>query len=209
MNLLLADDHGLFRQGLSLIVKKIFPSCLLQHNNCWTDVHQKIEQQDFDLVLLDIFMPRQHPWEQELKLLLSKNPQLIICIISASTDNEHIQTAFKLGVKGYICKAAEPDELQLALLQVHAGKVYFPPQMRSNKINSQNKSTCNKLTLRQQDILKLVTQGCCNKIISRKLSITESTVKRHLHNTFRILKAKNRTEAVKIARQQCLLSQPH
>ena len=81
--------------------------------------------------------------------------------------------------------------------------------MRSNKINSQNKSTCNKLTLRQQDILKLVTQGRCNKIISRKLSITESTVKRHLHNIFRILKAKNRTEAVEIARQQCLLSQPH
>jgi len=207
MNLLLADDHTLFRQGLSLIIEEIFPFSRLQYSDCWTDVHQITSQQHFELVLLDLFMPRQYSWEQELEYLLINNPHLIICVISASTEMEDIQATFKLGVKGYICKMAETNELQRALLQVYAGKNYFPVQMWPD-INN-NKNIYNKLTLRQHDILKLLSRGYCNKMIAKKRGITENTVKRHLYNIFQILKAKNRVEAIEIARQQCLLHQPY
>lgn len=206
MNLLLADDHSLFRQGLSLILEKIFPFSQLHYSNCWIDVHQITAQQHFDLVLLDLFMPRHHSWEQELKRLLVNNPNLIICIISASKETEDIQITFKLGVKGYICKTADAHELQWALLQIYAGKNYFPEQMWPN---SHNTNICNTLTLRQYDILKLVTQGYSNKLIANKLNITENTVKRHLYNIFQRLGVKNRTEAIDVARQQCLLHQPY
>lgn len=201
MNILLADDHALFRQGLCMIVEEIFLTCCITQCCCWEEVHQTISFHSFDLILLDIFMPKKHIWKEELKQLVQQNPDTPICIISASSEIEHIQTAFQLGVKGYICKTTEPSEMMNALLKISQGNIYFPPQLQpfSNKIVS-------ILTLRQQEILKLVAKGKSNKLIARQLHLSESTVKRHIYNICQILNTRNRIEAIEAARQQGLLS---
>jgi DNA-binding NarL/FixJ family response regulator len=194
MNILLADDHALFRQGLWMIIEEIFPTCSLYQCESWEDIPQNIS---FDLMLLDIFMPRKHTWEEKLAQLAQHNSNTSICIISASSEIEHIQTAFQLGAKGYICKTTEPSEMMNALLEISQGNIYFPPQLQPS---------FNTLTLRQQEILKLMANGKCNKLIARQLHLSESTVKRHIYNICQILNTHNRVEAIEAARQQGLLS---
>ncbi|MEY3219629.1 MAG: hypothetical protein RIT27_986 [Pseudomonadota bacterium] len=201
MHILLADDHALFRQGLVMLIEATFSNCSITECTNWEEVYQLFSSNHFDLVLLDIFMPRQHHWEEELETLIHLNSNIPICMISASSETEHIQTAFQLGVKGYLCKTAEPQEITRALLEISRGNEYFPLQLQSH-LNQ----TIYDLTLRQQEILKLMANGQCNKSIARQLNISESTVKRHLYNTYQILNAHNRVEAIEIARQKGLLS---
>ena len=201
MNILLADDHALFRQGLCMIIETIFPTCYTIQCSCWEEVHQTISFHSFDLILLDIFMPKIHNLGEELDRLIQRNPNTPICIISASSEIEHIQTAFQHGAKGYICKTTEPSEMMNALLEISQGNTYFPPQLQPflNK-------TIPALTLRQQEILKLMANGKSNKLIARQLHLSESTVKRHIYNICQTLNTHNRVEAIEIARQQGLLS---
>lgn len=199
MQLLIADDHALFREGLSMIIEGLFPNGCIHQNSSWEEAHQTIQLYQFDLVLLDIFMPRQQSWEEELSSLVQQYPTLPICIISASSEKEHIQTVFNMGVKGYICKIAEVTEITTALLKISQGGNYFPPHI------SDDKNQHYPLTLRQQEILNLMAIGKCNKLIARQLYLTENTVKRHIYNICQILNTHNRVEAIEIARKQGLL----
>ncbi|WP_353572536.1 response regulator transcription factor [Candidatus Albibeggiatoa sp. nov. BB20] len=207
MNLLLADDHTLFRKGLCMILKGVFPNCKIQDKSCWQDVHASLKRDQFDLVLVDLFMPRDYSWEQELTTLIDSNPTTHICIVSGSADQSHLKTAFKAGIRGYICKAANTKEMIQALLKVQTGGIYFPPQMwqATTSVHGREATYINPLTPRQQEILGFLARGYSNKLIARELSLTENTVKRHVYNIFQLLEAKNRVEAVESARQHHLL----
>lgn len=203
MKLLLADDHALFRKGLLETIKLIFPQCSIHQVNSWDAVHQSLQEFQFDLLLLDIFMPRQKTWEQELTTLISQHPTAAICIVSASTEKAHLQMALKIGVKGFICKTAEPHEIKQALLQITQGKTYFSSPLWETATYSTPRlgSSQHLLTHRQQDILRLMANGDSNKIIARKLDLAESTVKKHVYNICQTFHAKNRVEAITAARQ--------
>ena len=204
MQLLIADDHELFRQGLSLVVANIFPNCHVYQEDNWGKVHQALEEHHFDLVLLDIFMPRQKKWDEELTQLVIQNPEIMTCVISASSEIEHLQTTFHSGIKGYICKTASTTEITKALSQIIQGKKYFPAHFLQ-KIKCFNDTPKQPLTLRQKEILKLMVKGKKNKIIAEELSLTENTVKRHIYNICQILHVNNRVEAVTLAIKENLL----
>jgi len=156
------------------------------------------------MILLDIFMPRGRHWEQELsQLIQNKKPETHVCVISSPSDREYLQTAFNTGVKEYICKTADSNEIRDALFRIQRGCTYFPPQMWQ----SQSKHYYSPLTPRQQEVLRLVAKGGSNKVIARRLGLTEGTVKRHIYNLCQTLGASNRVEAVELTRQQGLFSQ--
>ncbi len=198
MKILLADDHPLLQQGLALIIKKIFPRSHLQFNTSWGEVEQTLKSNSFDLALFDIFMPSAQTWEHELTEIIKQYPKLFICMMSSSSEQIHIDTAFKLGVKGYLCKTATTEEIKQALLTIVGGKQYIPPQLWhiDNTLD---------LTYRQQEILKLMAQGLGVKKIARILQISDNTVKKHIASIYEILNVNNRVEAINIARQNGLL----
>lgn len=204
MEILLADDHALFRQGFDMIIKSTFPTSNIHHANNWKDTQAMPKQHHFDLALLDLFMPGEGNWEDELSKFVSHSSNLSTCIVSASTSQSHIQTAFNLGVRGFIQKTAEIIEIQEALRKLHRGKQYIPdstwkPHRSSPSIGGV------KITARQKEVLTLISEGRSNKEISLKLDMAESTVKRHAYNLFKLLNAKNRVDAVKIAQKKGIL----
>ncbi len=201
MRILLADDHTLLRQGLVLIIKEIFPHSHLQCNASWKEVEQTLNAHSFNLALLDIFMPSERIWEHELAFIVKQHPNLAICMLSSSCEQKHIETAFQLGAKGYLCKTATIDEIRQALLVVSQGEKYFPLQAWQ----CENFDHGLDLTCRQQEILKLMAQGKSAKSIARELRLSDNTVKSHIAAIYHTLNVTNRIEAINIARQTGLL----
>lgn len=203
MKILLADDHTLFRDGFSMIISATTIDAEIYSADNWNEALSLIQKQSFDIALLDLFMPGNKPWQQELSTFMSHASNVPVCIVSASNNQSHINQAFKLGVKGYIRKTSGASEVKRALSSVLNGGHY-----RDWKISPTPESIKTadlKLTRRQKEILMLIADGNSNKQISLLLSISESTVKRHVYDLFKALGAKNRVDAVQIAKKQHLL----
>ncbi len=199
MKILLADDHALFREGMKMIIQRVLPNAEITSADSWQQVHNHIQYAQFDIALLDLFMPRINSWEQELTQLINNKPTLPVCIITASNVHSHIKQALNIGVKGFIHKTLGIEEIQTALLNLQQGLYYTPT------LYHKNSSNINKLTNRQKEVLALLVKGQSNKVIASNLLITETTVKRHVYNIYQLLGAKNRVEVGKIVDDQGLL----
>lgn len=198
MKMLLADDHALFMDGLNLILNAVFPGADLHQAGSWHEVHGALTQHPVDLALVDLSMPGS--WQGELPKLCQQYPRVKFCVLSATTIPEVIQAAFQLGIKGYITKLADMDEMEVALRKIMAGGIYFPQELWARQ-SAPSADSPSPLTRRQQDIVSLVAQGKSNKQIGSTLGISESTVKRHVFNLFQVLNVSNRIQAVTIAKQ--------
>lgn len=205
MKLLLADDHDLFREGLAMMLRTDFPNCNIQQTHHWQGIHQCVRKESFDLMILDLFMPRELSWEDELQYLLKHQDKTKICILSASNERVHMQKILNMGIKGYLCKTMSLHEISEALKTVYQGGTYFPSIGWNEPVNMQTNNSSFRITLRQQEVLSLLASGYTNKEIADQLLIKESTIKRHLYNLFQALGANNRVDALQLARQHGLL----
>jgi len=204
MNVLLADDHALFREGLKILVKKSFPAATIYQASNWMETKEYTQRYSCDIALVDLFMPQTMSWEEELSALVTQNSLLKVCVVSASNFKMHMETAAEMGAVGYIQKTAGINEIQYALKKIQKGEGYFSSQFANNRQASSSVTNIH-LTVRQKEILMLVAEGKSNKEIANKFNIAESTVKRHVHNIFNLLEAKNRTNAVELAKQKGLI----
>lgn len=214
MRVLLADDHGLFREGIALALDALFSDLDLTQVESWMSVHTTISQQkQWDLMLLDLFMPSQHGWENELKLLASSlDHPSNICVVSASSEPQHIQLAFRLGAQGYLPKSSHLKEFKKALQKVAAGRTYVPPECWQTEFTQEATQlepsilSSPVMTRRQKEIINMLAAGKTNKQIAHHLGVAESTIKRHIYNIFQLFSVSNRTAAVDYARQQGILN---
>jgi DNA-binding NarL/FixJ family response regulator len=208
MNILLADDHALFRESLHIILSMEFPESEVTHADGWTDVLERTDNKQYDLLLLDLFMPNEsdNGWQSSLEKVV-KNQKGSVCIISGSKNRANVKQAYELGVDGYICKTYTLKKVQEVLQVLKSGKTYQAEQLLSSfGERSKVGNGAVKITNRQREVLELLAEGESNKVISRRLGLTESTVKRHLYNIYRLLDARNRTDVIRVAKHHDLLS---
>ena len=204
MKLLLADDHALFREGFSMIIKsRVSESEIVTASN-WKEAFLQVDDGQFDIALLDLFMPGTKPWNEELSAFIAFAPKVPVCIVSSSNNQTHIKQAFKLGVKGYIPKTSEASDINSALCKVLSGGIYSPTYDWQN-LDPETETASLKLTRRQKEILILITEGNSNKQIGMLLDISEGTVKRHVYDLFQSLGAKSRIDAIQIAKSHGLV----
>ncbi len=162
--------------------------------------------ENFDLVLLDVMMPKMDGWET-LKNI-RKTPickDVPIIMLTAVNEDQKMVTGLKIGADDYIVK---PFVLPNLLARIEA----VLRRSRTTQDKSQNSNVTinqinqfNSLTRREKDVLLLVTQGENNKSIAEKLVVSEITVKSHLNNIFKKLNVSNRTQAVLLAMQMNLV----
>lgn len=202
MKLLLADDHTLFRDGFSMIISSTARQAEIYAADNWREALSLTNEHAFDIALLDLFMPGDKPWQDELSNFITCAPKVPVCIVSSSNNQSHINQAFKLGVKGYIRKTSGASEVKKALTRVINGERYQDWKSTPESIETASL----RLTRRQNEILMLIADGNSNQQIATYLSVTEATVKRHVYNLFKTLGAKNRVDAIHIAKSHNLLS---
>jgi two-component system, NarL family, nitrate/nitrite response regulator NarL len=213
MKLLIVDDHEILREGVKALLLQIArDSMVLQAGSCAQALAIIELNRDLDIVLLDLALPGMGGMKA-MGVFGKMRPDLPIVVLSASEDPQTIKLALAQGAMGYIPKASSPKTLVSALQFVLEGNVYVPPilfdetvaLLTANSRGNGPRKVGSLLTERQVEVLKLIETGLSNKAISRKLGLSEKTVKVHVTAIFKTLNVLNRTQAASVARQGKLI----
>ncbi len=201
MNILVADDHVLFRESLACTIKKMAPQAHITEA-CTADETLLKADDELDLILLDLSMPGRHAFPV-IKQLRSTFPSVPVAIVSGSEDPGDIANALFLGACGFIPKTFHADEIIAALTIIMDGNHFIPERFKAqvDALMLPQSGKCGvesgvDLTNSQLGVLTYMAEGISNKEIAKNLGITEGTVKLHVSSILRSLGAPNRTKAV-------------
>lgn len=208
MKILIADDHALFRDGLSMHLEKISPQAVITQTGNFSQALKAVQSvPDMDLIIIDLDMPDMK-WEEGLSKLKELSPRSRIVVISASDNSRNIKKALETGISGYIPKRSETKILTSALKLILDGGSYLPPSVlehNSPTMQDSRRANGKTLTARQAEVLGYVAQGLSNKQIAYNMGVSEATVKLHINALLRAVGATNRTQAVIIAQKMGLI----
>jgi DNA-binding NarL/FixJ family response regulator len=127
-------------------------------------------------------------------------------MVLAAVDREwEIRSALERGVRGYVLTGCTLDDLAAGVRAVHRGERHLSPQIAARLAES---LSVEPLTAREEEVLKLVVSGLCNKSISKLLGIAVGTVKTHLKSTFDKLQVQSRTQAIAAVKRRGLFGDP-
>ncbi len=201
ITVLLVDDHFLFREGIrALLAIREEIEVVGEANNGIEAVVMAREKMP-DLVLMDVRMPVMGGVEGT-RLIKSEMPSVQIVMLTASDEDSDLFGAIKAGAQGYILKNTPSDELVKQLQGVMNGEAPISGLMATKILAEFGSPSTHKesfpeerLTEREEEVLLLIKEGDSNKEIAEHLSITESTVKKHVRNILAKLHLRNRVEA--------------
>lgn len=210
---LLADDHSLYRTGLSFLLKdRLGFNTIVEAATFDAALDRLSELDDIGLALFDLAMPGVSGPES-LGVVKETYPDVRVAIVSGSEERSDVLKAVATGLGGYVPKSLQDDEIVAALRDILDGRIYVPKFMTSSGApgsarpfksdlleQSEKRATPNAagatkpISPRQRDVLDCVRRGLSNKEIARELDIAEGTVKIHLAALFSHYGARNRTE---------------
>lgn len=203
INLLIADDHTMFLEGIvSLLGQEPEINSIKKANN-GIEALNIIKTAAVDLVILDISMPEMDGIE--LTKILKKNyPKIKILVVSTHSNVNIISRLIRIGVNGYLLKNAEKSELLEAIHSIMAGNNYFSEETEEKYSHNQLKIEKQALNLtelssREKEILVLIAHEYNTAEIAEKTFISLNTVNTHRRNLLSKLNAKNTAGLVKYA----------
>ncbi|CAG0908496.1 unnamed protein product, partial [Cyprideis torosa] len=207
-NILIADDHPLFRGAIINVIQNEFPGCTICESDTLDGAVVLAEgEENLDLILLDLDMPGMNGMNGLISLR-NAYPTIPVVIVSAEKNKQVVIQAITCGAVGFIAKSSSREQMGAALQQILDGNVYLPPDiirvegngMRSRSDNSDERSispeAISSLTRRQLLVLKRMAKGESNKQIAYNLNIAETTVKTHVSAILRKLGVYNRIQAI-------------
>jgi len=204
MKILIVDDQVLFRQGVGLLLRELYPDLsIIEASDAAEAIRVARNDQDIDLVLCDPGRNGESVFET-LNRLVRTLPKAPVAVVSASEDAGAIAQSYKAGAKGYILKSSSSDTLRFAVPLILSGETYIPSSavalVTSAKTQraaaTKAESGRPTLTPRQHEILLLMAQGLSNRDIAAELGMLEGTVKVHVKSILHRLGVNNRTHAV-------------
>jgi DNA-binding NarL/FixJ family response regulator len=193
--ILIADDHPLFRQALSVMLHARFSTARLLEAETIPELEQVLTQQSVDLLLLDLDIPGAQGFNTLINIR-QLYPDLGVIIVSGIEDNDTINKAMYHGAAGFIPKSSTVDNMAHAITRVFAGELYTPLLCDSETTDKAIDDKISLLTPQQNKILLMIGEGLLNKQIAHELGLTESTIKSHTSIIFLKLGVRNRTQAV-------------
>jgi DNA-binding NarL/FixJ family response regulator len=197
---LIADDHELFRAGLKAFLEPALAAVVTEASSLDQALDMIAADGPPDLLILDLKMPGVTGAEA-FTALRDGFPDTKVVVMSASEDRNDILSALAGGVHGYIPKSLSAPQIERALKEVLAGRVFVPATLGERDSGPPPKSPAppvlvHGLTSRQSDVLSELLKGRSSKEIARALSIAEGTVKIHLAAIYRTVGVRTRAEAI-------------
>lgn len=202
INILIVDDHKIFRDGISSLLADSEQIKIVSVANNADEALPKITEFKPEIVLLDISLPKVNGIEF-LSVLKNKFSNIKVIILSMYNNSEYIYKAYKLGAKGYLTKQhTGKDELIEAINLVYRGESYFNKNISETiveqfVVEKDIEKKFQALGSREKEILKLIIEGYSNKEIADKLFVNIRTVETHKTNMLNKLELKNFIEVVK------------
>ena len=198
INIAIADDHALIREGLSKILSYEKDLNIVAESSSGEDLIKKIEGIEVEIVLLDINMYALDGIET-LKIIKNKWNKIKVIILTVEKQRRKIREAMDLGASGYVLKESAGSEITNAIRTVYAGGKYIDKSLIDSFINDVNIEGTNNLldslTNRELRILLEISNGLKNKDIAEKLYLSEKTIKNYVTTIFKKIGVEDRVHA--------------
>jgi two-component system, NarL family, invasion response regulator UvrY len=199
MKALIADDHPIVRKGIVQLLKDAFPKIITQEVSSGIDAVKKINEENWDLIVLDISMPGRNGIDV-LKQARNSGIKTPILILSMQAEEHYALRTLKAGASGYVSKESAGDELVKAVEKVMKGKKYISPKVSeilTESLGEEPEIIHEKLSDREMEVMMLIASGKAVSDIANELNLGVSTVstyrlrileKLHLQNNAEILR---------------------
>jgi DNA-binding NarL/FixJ family response regulator len=205
IRLFIADDHTLFRDGLTALFGSI-PDVEVVGEAATGDetVAGAVESQP-DIVLMDIQMPGFNGIEATRRIL-RLSPHIGVIVVTMLEDDASVFAAMRAGARGYVLKGADQEEMLRTIRAVADGEALFGPAIAKRLrtffagLRPAASEAFPELTEREIEVLDLIAEGCNNKAIAERLVISPKTVRNHVSNIFSKLQVADRAAAIIRAR---------
>lgn len=203
LRLLVVDDVPLFRGAIAAILDEQPDFHVVGEADNGLDAVEKAADLGPDVVVMDVEMPVMDGIEAA-RLIRERRPATKIVMLTAFADDARLLEAVRLGVHGYLLKDLRPDQLFDLIRSVNRGETPVSPALVTRLLAELKGAAVSRhaepppeqaLSHRELEILRFVAHGLSNKEIGRRLSITEGTVKNHVHNALQKLGVDNRIQA--------------
>lgn len=198
IRVLLADDHGLVRTGLSSLLGTAADIEVVGEAADGAQAVALVTSTRPDVVLMDLSMPVMDG-VSATRAVRRQHPEIRVVVLSSFADQGRVRDAVAAGATGYVLKDCTPDELRSAIRAAAEGHAPLDPRVATALLPTGD-TPAEQLSDRERQVLRLASKGLANKQIGRALGIAERTVKVHLSNIYRRIGVTDRTSAALWAR---------
>jgi two-component system, NarL family, response regulator NreC len=207
LKVMLVDDHVLVREGLRQLLLTFKNIDVVCEAGDGEEAIIKAGEIKPDIVILDISMPKSSGI-QVIREIKKVTPETQILVLSMHADEQYVRESLKRGASGYILKQSAPDELRAALQFIADGQIYLSPAISKSVVKDwlsqkakreDGTEKSERLSIREREIVGLLTDGYSNKEIAERLFISVKTVETHRHRIMTKLNLKSLAALVKYA----------
>lgn len=192
MRVLIADDHGIVRSGLRLLLERQPDIEVVAEAADGAEARELAVRERPDLAILDVKMPKLTGL-QATREIRAQAPEVDVLLLSMHDDERYVEEAMKAGASGYVVKTQADTDLMAAIRAVERGESFPAPRGHD------------QLTPREEEVVKLVAEAHTTKDIAAILHLSEKTVENHRANAMRKLGMRDRVELVRYAIRRGLI----
>jgi DNA-binding NarL/FixJ family response regulator len=216
INILIVDDHVLFREGLSSLFRSQSDFNVMGEAGSVREAITLALHLRPDVILMDFSMPDGTGLDATREILV-EHPKAKIVFLTMHEDDERLFAAIRAGAKGFLVKNIPVTQLLEMLRGLQAGEAPISRSMTTRILEAfshtdsqkvDEGSALEQLTDREKEVLIEMGRGGTNREIANRLFISDNTVKNHIHNILEKLGLSNRREVIRYAQQRGLISAP-
>lgn len=201
IRVLVAEDHSVVRAGLERLLATAPDIEVVGGAHDGVEAVALAAERRPDIVLMDLSMPNMDGIEATRRIL-EANGDVQVVVLTSISDRVKIEAALDAGAIGYLLKDAEPEAVIEGVRSAARGESPLAPKAARTLITARAERPEAQLSERELEVLRCVAKGLPNKVIARRLGISEKTVKTHLTRIFQQLGVTDRTQAALWAKER-------
>lgn len=202
LNIIIVDDHPVVQKGLKEIIEEHFDNVTIDISSKGYDLLNKINNNDYDIVLLDISLPDINGLEV-LREIKKKKRKIFVLVLSMYPEEQYAARALKAGANGYLTKKSASDELVLAIKKILSGRKYISPAFAEKMILGFESDTQTppheNLSDRELQVLCMIGKGKAVKEIAGELFLSSNTVRTYRTRILEKINVKGTSELIRYA----------
>ena len=201
IRVLIADDHGIVRSGLRMLIDRQLDMSVVAEASDGVDALQMTQAEHPDVAVLDVSMPRMTGL-QAAREIRAHSPDTRVLLLSMHDDERYFFEGLEAGAAGYVLKRAADTDLIDALRTVAAGRTFLSDDAQATLMHAWQEGRAepeDPLTPRELEVVKLIAEAFTNRQIAETLQVSEKTVESHRSNLFAKLGMRDRVELVRYA----------
>jgi DNA-binding NarL/FixJ family response regulator len=205
ISLMVADDSRAFREGLRALLASVDDVAIIEEAATGDEAVVRAAACQPDVILMDLQMPVLNGIEATRRINAS-SPHIAVLMLTAFEDDESVLAAMQAGARGYLLKGSTRREIVQAVEIVSRGGVLFGPGVAKrilqqlSPVPAPDTVPFAELSAREREILSLMAEGLDNAEIAGRLSLSDKTVRNHVHSVYGKLQVSSRAAAVVQAR---------